>query len=299
MSDTEVQVKFGADISALKTAMDDAKAQVLAVSKAVDGLAGSLKAAGAQAPSSVAELKKFQRDWNSAVNPMVSTFTHGLLQMAEGTKTLRQELLIIGQQIANEFVSKVINPMVEGWIWSEATKSGVTSSESAFRKGVQAIESLFGITTGKATAVANVGASAAAAGAAGVASAAAIPVVGWAMAPAAGASDAAAALSFGSLAVAAGGWGDVPFDGAFAQLHKQEMVLPATLANPMRQMLGDYASPAAPASAYDAGAGGDTHLHLHMGAGADGASLQRWFDSHGDKIAKTLSAQTRRGAKFT
>jgi hypothetical protein len=299
MSDTEVQVKFGADTSALKTAMDDVKAQVGGVSAAVGGLAGSLKAVGAQGSSSVAELKTFKKEWDGAVNPMVSSFTHGLLQMAEGTKTLRQGLLNIGQSIVNDFISKVINPMVERWIWGEVIKSGVTSSESMFRQGVQAIESLFGITTGKAAAVANVGASAAAAGAAGVASAAAIPIVGWSMAPAAGATDAAAALSFGSLAVAEGGWGDVPFDGAFAQLHKQEMVLPATLANPMRQMLGDYASTNAPAAADDGGGGGDTHLHLHMGAGADGPSLQRWFDSHGDKIAKTLSAQTRRGANFT
>jgi hypothetical protein len=55
-------------------------------------------------------------------------------------------------------------------------------------------------------------------------------------APAFGAGMAAAAASYAPMASARGGWERVPFDGAMTELHKDEMVLPAHIANPMRQM---------------------------------------------------------------
>jgi hypothetical protein len=47
-------------------------------------------------------------------------------------------------------------------------------------------------------------------------------------------------------------------------LHKNEMVLPAWAANPLRDMIGSGASPAnsnAPIAANDSG--GDSHVHFH------------------------------------
>jgi hypothetical protein len=55
-------------------------------------------------------------------------------------------------------------------------------------------------------------------------------------APAFGAGMALAALSYTSVASAAGGWERVPFDGAMTELHRDEMVLPKHIADPMRQM---------------------------------------------------------------
>lgn len=90
---------------------------------------------------------------------------------------------------------------------------------------------------GKTAAVSNVSAHAAEAGAAGVASFAAAP---WPInmgAPAFGAAMAASAASFGALASAAGGY-DIPAGlNPLTQLHEKEMVLPAHIAEPLRDNL--------------------------------------------------------------
>lgn len=95
---------------------------------------------------------------------------------------------------------------------------------------------------GKAAAVSNVAGHAAEAGAAGVASWAAAP---WPInmgAPAFGAMMAASAMSFGALASASGGF-DIPSGmNPITQLHAQEMVLPAHIANPLRENLADGGS---------------------------------------------------------
>ena len=110
----------------------------------------------------------------------------------------------------------------------------------------------------------------------------------------------AAVLDFKGLVSSAEGGFDIPTGvNPLTQLHQEEMVLPARFANPLRDMLTSVSPSGASGSPAANDAGGDTHLHLHMGAGSDGPGLQRWFDSHGDKLAKTLAAQTRKGAKFT
>ena len=66
-----------------------------------------------------------------------------------------------------------------------------------------------------------------------------IPVVGPALAVAASVAAGAEVLSLvGKVASAEGGWDRVPYDGAPAILHKDEMVLPAELAEGVRNMTG-------------------------------------------------------------
>lgn len=99
------------------------------------------------------------------------------------------------------------------------------------------------------------------AGAAGVASFAGAP---WPIdmgAPAFGAAMSAAAKGFGSLASAAGGF-DIPAGvNPLTQLHAQEMVLPARLANPMRDMLAGFGSGGPPMAGGHSFSFGDTHIH--------------------------------------
>ncbi len=94
-----------------------------------------------------------------------------------------------------------------------------------------------------------------------MASVAAIPFYGWAMAPEVGASAYAEGLAMAGLASAAGGWDRVPSDQV-AQIHKNEMILPAHIAEPVRQM------------AERGGGGGDTHLHVHT---IDAASFNAYL----------------------
>ncbi|HEX4097542.1 MAG TPA: hypothetical protein VHX64_12485, partial [Caulobacteraceae bacterium] len=62
------------------------------------------------------QMRAFEQQWNSVVNPLVSSFTSGLTQMAQGTKTFQQVMLQLGQQIVGDFVTHVIDPMIESWL---------------------------------------------------------------------------------------------------------------------------------------------------------------------------------------
>ena len=130
-----------------------------------------------------------------------------------------------------------------------------------FARIISELASLLGIhiaTENTMTAV-TVGKAGARAGASGTASAAAAP---WPLDLAAagvGATLEGAALAYGS---AAGGY-DIPAGiNPITQLHAEEMVLPARLANPMRDMLASFAGAGAgPAAGGHTFSFGDTHIH--------------------------------------
>lgn len=110
-------------------------------------------------------------------------------------------------------------------------------------------------------------------------SVAAIPVVGWAMAPEVAAAAYGQGMGWASLASAAGGWDRVPKD-QLASIHKDEMVLSSPLATKIRNMTDG-----------GQGGGGETHVHLH-GAVIDGA----WWQKHQGNIVRVIgdAAKNRR-----
>lgn len=117
----------------------------------------------------------------------------------------------------------------------------------------QIYELIFGKATAAATSEGIITAHAAEAGAAAYASTAAIPIIGPALAPAAGIAAYAGALSYAAVASAAGGY-DVPRGvNPVTQIHSEEMVLPAPLANAVRSMASDGGS-----------SGGEAPIHLHF-----------------------------------
>ena len=93
---------------------------------------------------------------------------------------------------------------------------------------------------GKTAAASNVAGHAAEAGAGGVASMAAAPFPLNLSAPAFGLAMSASAMAFGGLLASASGGFDIPSGmNPLTQLHEQEMVLPAHIANPLRENLAD------------------------------------------------------------
>lgn len=149
--------------------------------------------------------------------------------------------------------------------------------------------------------VASVTSNAAVAGAAAFASIAAIPIVGPGLAPAAAAAAFAGAMSFAPIASAAGGWDRVPMDGAMSMLHLDEMVLPASIASPLRSMLSDWETgPTGGASRASSGAPqpgsgqapseagekmGDVHIHL---AAMDTKSGAKWLMDNRGALAASV-----------
>lgn len=172
-----------------------------------------------------------------------------------------------------------LGSMVSGWLGLETAKTAATTAETGTRSAEEGGAAAAAIAAAKAQAAGVIPTYAAEGAAAAMASVAAIPVTGWAMAPEVGAEHFETAMGWGAIATAAGGWDRVPYDGAMAELHKDEMVLPASIAEPLRSMTqafplyglppGLAAQPATPGAAGAAVAGrqtakpfGDTHHHF-------------------------------------
>lgn len=125
---------------------------------------------------------------------------------------------------------------------------------------------LLGKAASKAAAVSDITTSAARAGAAGLASYAGAPWPIDTFAPAFGQLMFQNAMGYIGFASAAGGWWEVP-DDTMAAIHKNEMVLPAWAAAPLRSMLSGGANTNAPFAAND-GRGSNAaafHYHDHSG----------------------------------
>jgi hypothetical protein len=91
----------------------------------------------------------------------------------------------------------------------------------------------------------------------------------------------AAVEAFGALTSAAGGF-DVPAGlNPVTQLHAQEMVLPANLANAVRSM-----------AAGGGGGGGDVHVHVHA---LDSADVHAWARKNTEPIGRAALTHMQRG----
>src|SRR5262249_7168139 len=111
-----------------------------------------------------------------------------------------------------------------------------------------------------------------------------IPIVGPVLAPPAAAAAFAGVEAFGALVSAAGGWGIVPQD-QLALVHKNEMVLPAALADRVRDMTSGS---------------GTSEIHIHAGgnsfAATDAAGMERLMRQHEKAIVRTIQRLHRNGA---
>jgi len=186
---------------------------------------------------------------------------------------------------------------------AEAVKQGVTTATTTAAvaaEGIKTGAAVTGAATQTAAAAtagtAEIGTNAAVAAAGAYKSTVVIPFIGPVAAPAAAALALAAVLGFGALISAKGGMDEVPGD-QLAMVHKKEMILPAWIAEPMRQQLKAGSSGAMFGAASMAGAvarsevnnGGDsinfnyqpTHnnqdTNLESLLRRDGMALRKWI----------------------
>ena len=184
---------------------------------------------------------------------------------------------------------------------NQTAQTGATAAGNTARASADAT----GAAMQRATNAATVTSNAAVAGSGAAAAVAATPFIGPELALTEGAATMASVEGmFGSVAFAAQGWGEVPYDNMPTLLHKKEMVLPAQYATPLRAMLSSMHLPnlnqaaqaAAPLSAvspaYGGGQGSAGNTHLHVSA-MDQKGVQRFFDQHADKMARALQRTTR------
>lgn len=195
--------------------------------------------------------------WKKHIDGMTSQWTDGIQAMLNHTMSfhdgMRKAMLSIG-----DYWEKAIIQMGLDWA-----------------KG-QALALMKTLTTNAATVTSQAGV----AGANAIASTAAIPIVGPELAPAAGIEATSQVLAMMGLASAEGGWDRVPSD-QIAQIHKNEMILPAHIAEPVRQMAAS-------------GGGGGQAVHIHA---MDAKSVMKFFQKGSNQAAlmRGLSGALRSG----
>jgi hypothetical protein len=274
---------------------------VAAASQAAQAAMTASASAGADARGQInlQSLKKMEADWNSSVGAMTRKFGDGLLRMAQGSETFQKVINQTANQIESYFVNAGAK-MVSDWLFVETHKSAITATATSARNASEqagATQSrLIAFETAQKTAFNN--AVSAASGA--YSAMAGIPIVGPALGAIAAAVTFTAVEAYGALASAAGGY-DIPAGvNPLVQAHAQEMILPARIANPMRDMLATYSGaaggPSGPASGV-AVAGGDVH-NWNISA-MDPRSFETYLRRNSDILAGALNAKVRAGAKIT
>jgi hypothetical protein len=210
------------------------------------------------------------------IESLRSTWTQGLDAMLAGTLRFGDAVKGIWSSLTAA-IRQAIARMVVDWIAGELRKLVASQTFGALVVG---LKKMFGIQE-KAiavdTAVTEVAAKGASAAAGAASSAAAIPVVGWAMAIPIALGVLAAVMALKSnIGSAAGGW-DIGNENPLAQLHKREMVLPAHLADRIRNMTDD------------GGEGGSVqHVHNWNVQTPDARSFLRLLRDNDSEIAKVL-----------
>ncbi len=170
-----------------------------------------------------------KKTWQGLLSPIstaVSTSIQGIIQ---GTTTLQKALANLFQSILLSFTDKLVHKMIDEWLVGEVTKFNISEAYTALQTA------LFGAAAVQTVAIKEIesdkiiikNAYTAASGAASAE--ASIPYVGPILAVAAAAAMLAMVLGYRS---AEGGW-DVD-RSAMTMLHPQEMVLPANLAEGIR-----------------------------------------------------------------
>jgi hypothetical protein len=172
-------------------------------------------------------------------------------------------------QSVQQVVGNMISSVVQKWITAEATKTLASLHGAAERAGIDKEAAAQSIATSALSALKQIAHQAAVAAAAAYSAISHIPVVGPALAPAAAAAALVAVYKLGqSVFSAEGGAGDVPFDNAPFLLHRNEMVLPASIATPLRSMISGAANSNAPFAANDisgTASGAAFHYQDHSG----------------------------------
>lgn len=145
--------------------------------------------------------------WQSMTQGVINLFGNAVRSLVTGSQTVAQAMQSLFMGLLDVIISKIME-MIAAWV----------------------VGLIFGKTTSASLATGKAAEGAAAAGA----SVAHIPYWGWAAAPGVAAQTYGILMGFAGMASAAGGW-DIPSD-AIARVHAREMVLPAHLAERVRDM---------------------------------------------------------------
>ncbi len=216
------------------------------------------------------------RSWQEMLQPISSAFSSSLSGMITGQENFRQALSNIGNAIVSDFVNMAVK-RATNWIAGELTMTSASTAGNAARAASQDAAIVQGQAASAAAGSVSVFGDANKAAAGAFSAVAQIPIVGPVLAPVAAVAAFAAVMAYDVFS-AEGGF-DIPAGlNPVTQLHEREMVLPASIAEPLRNNL----------SGSRGGSGGDIHIHA-----VDAASFQRLLANNKSSLAKALRAAHR------
>ncbi|TWB20675.1 hypothetical protein FBZ89_10674 [Nitrospirillum amazonense] len=295
-NDATVKILEGYKQQALAAAA--ASKEEARVAKDYDDKIDKIKRAAEQQDREI--VHQLERDKQKEYQQTVSGITKSMGTMVQGlvtgTKTVRQAVGDMAKSALSELVG-MAEKQASTWIESNLLKQD-SDQDTATKAMAQSVE----------TATAQINDAAATGAANAYASASAGPE--WWIAPAISAAVQLAISGLtSSLSSAAGGWGRVPADGMLTELHKDEMVLPASIASPLRSALAAQTVPSLAVPAYAAanlnlpgGGAANTNGVSGIGGGAnvtftvqamDSRDVASFFNRHGDKLVSALRGQKR------
>lgn len=220
--------------------------------------------------------------WSTFMDPIQSAFSTSIDAIIRGTTTLTQAFRNMAQNILLSFVDLGIR-MVFEWIKRQVVLTTVSAQGAAARTAIEEESASAGLLAHMAAALSaiHVSASQAAAGA----FAWVMEEVPWpysvVLAPVAAAGAYAGTMAFGAFSGAEGGWWDVPGNQA-TLLHNREMVLPADIAESLRNLVGS--------GSQSSQLGGGMTVNIHA---VDAQSVRKLFMREGAGIMSAVKSQVR------
>lgn len=228
--------------------------------------------------------------WNQYLSPITRAFNQSIAGMIQGTQTLHQGVNRMLQSILLSYIQMGIES-AQHWVTSEIIKTSATTAGAAERTTVEAVAAGESKAISAATAKTDITNAAAQAGAKAYQAMVGIPYVGPIIAPIAAAVAFAGVEAFGgNVASASGGWDRVPADDAPALLHRNEMVLPASLADRVRNMTDGGGQ------AGTSGGGGNLTINLHA---LDARSVDQWLRRGGGAAIGRYASGTGKNSALT
>lgn len=269
-----------AQFLAAKVALDQGNVQALN-KDAQDWVAFQRQITKQMATDQEQTSKQIQQQWMDTFRPITQAFDQSITGMIQGTKTISQTWKsMLADLLMSEIRSGV--QRLARWTATELAKTAATNAGNASRIASNEAADRTGMAQEGAMSEKEIMNSAYTAGAKAYQAVVGIPIVGPVLAPVAAATAFAGVMAFDNISSAAGGWERVPYDDAPALLHRNEMVLPSTLADRVRGMTE-------PAMA----SGGNQNIHIHANdARSFGQLLQR--DPHMFAKAARKAIRTQR-----
>lgn len=226
------------------------------------------------------DLQNFEvnkQQWDTYFQSITDGFANAIQGMVFQGLTLREAMGNILQSILGQLIQTGVK-MVAQWAATQLGMTSATVTGAAVRTAAETASAKQSVIANAGAAIKNIMTKGAEVFANVYNAIAGIPYVGPFLAPVMAVAATAAVVGYvGKVASAEGGWDRVPYDGARAILHKEEMVLPAPLAEGIRGMV----------ERGDTMRGGGVHIHA-----LDRRDVQRYFDDNGDIMVRALAAHS-------